>query len=124
MVTKQPEREGTMAGTTSGNGTGASWGVWAFCATAAGLGLVEAGTGVGYVGTLLAQIAVNVMGWMPALAFLPLKLAMGHVGTVDLLSRALPIGAAGFIVVLLGFTLNRHGRLARRQDAKRQGVRL
>ncbi len=111
-----------MAVGTNGSRSGGSWGVWALCAGAVSLVLVEAGAGVEYVGTGLAQILVSVLGWMPALSVIPVKLAeqsLWHGSTLEMALHAAPLGVVGFVVVILGLGANRQGRQARRQDAKR-----
>jgi hypothetical protein len=113
-----------MAGKASGSRAGGSWAMWAFCAAAASLVLVEASAGVEYVGTGLAQILVNVLGWMPALSLLPMKLAeqsVWHWGTLDLPMRALPLAIIGVLIVVLGMNMKKQRRSTHRQSANQHG---
>ncbi len=111
-----------MAVRASGGRAGGSWVVWALCAAAVSLVLVEAGAGVEYVGAGLAQILVSVLGWMPALSVIPVKLAeqsLWHGGMLEPMVHAVPLGVVGFLIVVLGLGVNRQHRQVRRQDAKR-----
>lgn len=110
-----------MAGRASGNREGRSSIVWTICAAAASLILVEASAGVAYVGTGLGQVMVNILGWMPALSLIPLRLAEHaevRLGVVELMWRAVPLGVTAFLVVFLGLNVGRQGRIACRPDAK------
>jgi hypothetical protein len=113
-----------MAVRASGSRIRDSWVVWAFCAAAATLVLVEASAGMEYVGTGLAQILINVLGWMPALSLIPMRLAeqsVWHRETLDLPLLALPLAVLAFFIVVLGMNARKRGHSTRRQSAKSKG---
>jgi hypothetical protein len=110
-----------MAVKASGSRSGSPWVLWALCTAATSLVLVEASAGVEYVGTGLAQILVNVLGWMPALSLIPLRLAeqsVWHWGTLDVAPRALPLLVLAVLIFALGSRVKKQHRLTRGNSAK------
>lgn len=79
-----------------------NWMMWTLWAVGIGLLLVELNTGMEYLESGLGQNVGNLLGWLPAMGLITLKVAVQavwHWGTLALWLRTVPLTAIGLILV-------------------------
>jgi hypothetical protein len=96
-----------VAATTVGRQSEKNWIMWTLWAAGIGLLLVEMNAGMDYLEAGLRQNVGNVLGWLPAMGVITLKLAgqaVWHWGTLAVVLRAVPLAAMGLL--LIGFSVS------------------
>jgi len=94
--------------------------MWALCAAGVGLLLVELSVGMEYLEAGFQQNMGNILGWVPAMGMIMLKVAeqaIWYWGTLSLVLRILPFCALGLLLVVLGLALNKPVVNAQDQDS-------
>jgi hypothetical protein len=91
-----------VAATTGRRQNDKNWTMWTLWAAGIALLLVEVNAGMEYLETGLRQNVGNLMGWLPAMGMITLKVveqAVWHWGTLAVVLRAVPLAAMGLILV-------------------------
>jgi hypothetical protein len=87
-----------------------NWMMWTLWAAGIGLLLVEVNAGMEYLEAGLRQNVGNLLGWLPAMGVVTLKVAEQaalHWGTLALLLRAVPLAALGLTLVGISVSMQR-----------------
>lgn len=85
-----------------------SWMMWTLWAAGIGLLLVEVNAGMEYLEAGLRQNVGNLLGWLPAMGVITLKVAeqaVWHWATLAVVLRAVPLAAMGLILVGVSVSL-------------------
>jgi hypothetical protein len=88
-----------------------AWIMWAFWAAGAVLLLVELNVAMEYFEAGLQQNMGNVLGWVPAVGMITLKLAEQSIwnwSTVGPVLQAVPMGALGLMLMASSFAIGRN----------------
>jgi hypothetical protein len=99
-----------VAATTGRRQSDKNWMMWTLWAAGIGLLLVEVNAGMEYLEAGLRQNVGNLLGWLPAMGVITLKMAeqaLWHWGTLTLLLRAVPLAAMGMILVGISVGMQR-----------------
>jgi hypothetical protein len=107
--------------------TARQWLTWTFWAAGVALLLVELNAGMEYFQAGLQQNMGDLLGWAPAMGMITLKLAeqsLWHWETLAVVSRAVPIGALGLLLVALAVALNKQSSAASQRSVKKVRVSL
>jgi hypothetical protein len=86
------------------------WMMWTLWAAGIGLLLVEMNAGMEYLEAGLRQNVGNLLGWLPAMGVITLKVAeqaMWHWGTLAVVLRAVPLAAMGLILMGISVSLQK-----------------
>lgn len=105
----------------TGQRASSGWLLWAFWAAGVALLLAELHAGMKYFEAGLQENMGNLLGWAPAMGMMTLKVAeqsIWHWDTLEVLLRAVPVAALGFLLVAVGLKLNRTSRSARDGNVK------
>jgi hypothetical protein len=90
--------------------SGKNWMMWTLWAVGIGLLLVEVSAGMEYLEAGLRQNVGNLLGWLPAMGLITLKVAeqaVWHWGTLAVALRAVPLTAMGLILVGISLSLRK-----------------
>jgi hypothetical protein len=98
-----------MARTASGNRINSSWMMWAFWAAGVSLLLVQVQVGMEYVEAGLQENLAGLLGTLPAMGMITLKVAehsVWHWSGLQLAMQSVPMAAMGFLLVMVACLLN------------------
>lgn len=115
MVTEE-NGEAAMAGTASGKRMRGSWMMWAFWAAGVTMLLVEVRAAMEYVDSGLQQNLAGLLGELPAVGMITLRVAehsLWHWGSLQVAVQAVPMVATGLMLVAVGMMMKRGTKGAR-----------
>jgi hypothetical protein len=87
-----------------------NWMMWILWAAGIALLLVEVNAGMEYLEAGVRQSVGNVLGWLPAMGVITLRMAeqaVWHWGTLELVLRAVPLAAMGLILVAISVSMQK-----------------